>query len=277
MVAFVLMAFASSLPELFVGITSALNKKPELSFGNVLGANIINLTLAVAVAVLIGKTIKTDAKIIRKSSVYTIIIALLPILLIFDKTISRMDGVILLVAVLFYSIWLRKEGQRFNKVYQNSNDKIGFQDFFKKTIIFLVAIVFLLLSAQGIVWSSSGLAIGFGFSLFSIGLIVLALGTALPEIIFSIKATSSHHKDMVLGGLMGSVAVNSSLILGITALIYPLKIESVSPYLAGIIFTFLSLLFFVIFTRTRREITRKEGVILLLLYFAFIIVQFLLI
>jgi len=77
-----------------------------------------------------------------------------------------------------------------------------------------------------------------------------------------------------LGNLMGSVIVNSTLVLGFTVLIHPLEIVNYSPYIAGIIFTLITILFFVLFIRTHEQINRKEGLFLLLIYFSFVIMQF---
>lgn len=149
------------------------------------------------------------------------------------------------------------------------------KSFFKDCLLFLLAVGLLLLSAQGIVFSSTYLAQAMGISLFIIGIIVVALGTNLPELVFSIKAVRAGHKEMALGDLMGAVAVNSSLVLGITVLISPFKIVSFAPYSVGIIFTWLALFLFFIFSRTGRAVSKKEAFLLLLTYFAFIIFQIL--
>ena len=108
--AFIIMALSTSLPELFVGITSAINKNPALSLGNVIGANISDLTLVLGFAVIVAKGIKVNRKSIRKDSFFMFLIAILPIILmILGKGISRLDGVILISVFLLYSWNLIKE------------------------------------------------------------------------------------------------------------------------------------------------------------------------
>ena len=131
----------------------------------------------------------------------------------------------------------------------------------------------LLLSAEGVVWSVSFLAISLGLSLTVMGALIVALGTNLPEIVFGIKAITMGHKDMVLGTLMGSVVANSTLVLGTVVLIYPLKVVNFSPYIIAIIFTVATCLFFAVFSRTGRKITRKEAVVLLGIYILFVVSQ----
>jgi cation:H+ antiporter len=274
-VSFILMAFVTSLPEFFVGISSAFHSKPELSFGDILGSNIINLTLAVAIVVLLAKGLKCKTSLIRQSSIYTAIIAFLPILLMLDGKISRIDGLFLVFILIFYFKYLFKEQKRFSKVFTNrfKRDWTEFKLFSKDLGIFLGGIFLLLLSAEGVVWSVSFFAISLGLSLTVIGALIVALGTNLPEIVFGIKAITMGHKDMVLGTLMGSVVANSTLVLGTVVLIHPLKVVNFSPYIIGIIFTVATCLFFAVFSRTGRKITRKEAVVLLAIYILFVVFQ----
>src|SRR3989338_6639544 len=96
-VGFFIMAVATSLPNLFIGIISAVNKVPELSFGDVMGANIFDLSLVVALSVFISKMgLSAKSRIVQGSAVFTVAIAILPIILILDGIISRADGIILI-------------------------------------------------------------------------------------------------------------------------------------------------------------------------------------
>ncbi len=275
LVAFILMAFATSVPELFVGIMAALHGQPELSFGNVIGSNIINLTLAVAIGVMIAKGLKCEGAVIQRSSIYTLVIVLLPILLMLDGDISRVDGIILLLALAVYLQRLFYQKERFTRVFSNAFNRESAQLklFLKDFGVFLFGLVLLLLSAEGIVWSALHLATTFNVPLLVIGSIMVALGTNLPEITFGIKAISMGHKDMVLGNLLGSVVINSTLVIAVTVLIFPLKVDNFSPYIIGIAFIIGAVLFFTIFSRTGKEISRREALFLLLIYIAFVVVQ----
>lgn len=275
-VSFILMAFTTTLPELFVGIASALRQKPELSFGNIIGSNIINLTLAMAIGVFLAKELKCESAMIQRNSVYAGVIAFLPILLMLDGEISRIDGIILLLVLGFYFHQLSLRERLFTKSFQRKTNKKGwleFKLFLKDLAIFFGGITLLLISAQVIVWSISSLAVYFGLSLIIIGTLIVALGTNLPEIVFGCKAATMGHKDMIFGNLLGAVVVNSTLVLGTTVLITPLKIIRFSPYLTGIIFTLIVCLSFTVFFRTDKKITRKEAIILLCIYIIFVVTQ----
>lgn len=272
MVAFVFMSFATTMPELFVGILSAINGQPQLSFGNVIGSNIINLTLAVAVAVFIANGLKCDGAVLRKSAIYTLIIASLPIVLLLDGAISRIDGIILLLALAVYMQRLFYHRERFTKVFNHAFDSEWqrFKYFLKSFFVFFAALALLLISAEGVVWSAMRLAETLGLPLMIIGTIIVALGTNLPEITFGIRAITMGHKDMVLGNLLGAVVSNSTLVLGITVLIHPLKAPNIGPYAIGIIFIIAAILFFAIFSKSGREITRREAFLLLFIYLSFV-------
>ena len=102
-VAFFIMAFAGASPNIFIGISSALKGIPELSFGEIVGGNMVDMTLAVALAVLIGgNPLKVKSKMVQTSAIFTVVIALLPWILILDGSLGRGDGLILLLAFALY-------------------------------------------------------------------------------------------------------------------------------------------------------------------------------
>jgi len=274
-VASVLMAFVTSLPELFIGVFSAFHKRPQLSFGVVIGSNIIALTLIVGIGGLLAKQLRFGSKILQRSSLYTAAIAPLPLLLMLDGKISRWDGIVLFLAFGFYFHRLLSQEERFTKILSNSlrRDRVGFGLFLKDLKMFFGGVCLLLLSAEGIVFSVLKLAEIFNLPLLIIGIFLVALGTSLPEIAFAIESITMGHKEMILGDVMGSVVVNSTLILGLVALMCPFEISTFSPYFTGILFTVIVALSFAIFAKTDRKITRREALFLLLIYVIFVICE----
>jgi len=277
-VASVLMAFATSLPELLIGITSALHQKPQLSFGDIIGSNIIVLTLVIGIGAILAKGLRFEGKILQRSSAYASIIACLPFLLILDGNLSRIDGVILILALVFYFYRLLSHGERFTKILSNffNKDRDDFKPFLKNLGIFLGSVCLLLLSAEGIVFSAFNLAAILNLPLVIIGMFLVAIGTSLPEITFGIRSIAMGHKEMILGDVMGSVVINSTLVLGLVALICPFIIPDFSPYFVGIIFTAVTVFLFVVLTRTADQIiTKKEALFLFGIYILFVICELL--
>lgn len=273
-VAFILMAFATSIPEFFVGISAALNGISELSLGNILGANIINLTLAVGLAVLFLGGLEIERETVRRGSILMGTIGLLPLLLILDGELSRIDACVLLLAFIFYVSWLFDREELFKKIYDNVEPTIvNFGNFIKDLVFFIGSVALLLISSQGIVQSAAFFADFLGIGLGIVGIFLVGAGTALPEVYFSIRAGRAGETKMILGNLMGCVVITSTLVLGLVALISPIRIADFSPFAATRIFLLISVLFFLLISRTRNQISKKEGFALILIYAAFIIFE----
>jgi cation:H+ antiporter len=271
-VAFFLMAFGVSVPNFFVGIISALNKIPELSFGDVVGGNIVDLSLVIGLAALISRMgLSASSRTVQGSSIFTIGIAILPLILISDGVLSRPDGLLLLLAFFIYISWLFSKRERFQKLYDGIVEPMSFKFFFKNLIKFLISVIFLLLAAQGIVKSATFFASYLNLPIGLIGILVVGLVNSLPEGFFSIQAARKGQDWLVLGDLMGGVVITATLVLGIVALICPIQIHDFSPFVIARIFLIISALFFFFFVRTDRQITKKEALFLILIYVAFVL------
>ncbi|HOK94149.1 MAG TPA: sodium:calcium antiporter [Candidatus Pacearchaeota archaeon] len=274
-VAFIVIAFAASLPNLFVGITSAINKIPELSFGDIVGGNVIDLTLAVALAALVAKSLPADSRTVQTTSLFTTTIAILPLLLILDGRLGRGDGVVLILTFGFYLWWLFSKQERFTKVYNKNKTPLSkrLPTLLKDIGKMILGIIILILAAKGIVESASFFAETFNLSLSLIGILIVSLGNALPETYFAIASARKGQTWMILGDLMGSVITPATLVLGIVALICPIEIPDFSPFAIARLFLIISALFFFIFLRTGRKITRREAIFLLIIYIVFVLVE----
>ena len=276
-VAFIIVAFAASVPNFFVGITSALHGIPELSFGDIVGGNLVDLTLAVALAALIAKGLPVESRTVQTTSVFTVIIAILPLLLILDGVLSRGDGIILILGFGFYLFWLFSKKERFKAIYENEKISLikEFGIFLKDLGKVILGVILLLLAAEGIVRSSIFFADSLNLSLALIGILIVGLGNAMPETYFAIAAARRGQTWMILGNLMGAVIVPATLVLGIVALISPIKIPDFSPFAIARFFLIIAALFFFFFIRTGRKIGQKEALFLLGLYITFVIAEIL--
>ena len=278
-VAFFVIAFAASLPNFFLGVTSALKGIPQLSFGDVAGNNLVALTLAVALAVLFAKggEIPAESRTVQATSIFTIIAALLPLFLILDGKLSRIDGILLIAFFIFYLAWLFSKKERFAKIYNTHKIPIikEFKLFLKDFGKLILGIVLLIVSVQGIVASAQFFAKSFDISLVLIGVLITGLGSALPEIYFAVSAARKGESWMILGDLMGAVIVPATLVLGIVALIHPIEIFDLTSLAIARLFLLISAIFFLFFVRTDKKITRKEALFLLLIYLAFVVIEIL--
>lgn len=272
-VAFIVIAFAATLPNLFVGITSAINKIPELSFGDVVGGNVIDLTLAVALAALVAKSLPADSRTVQTTSFFTTTIAILPLLLILDGELGRGDGLVLILTFGFYLWWLFSKQERFTKVYNENKIPLSkrLPTLLKDIGKIILGITILILASKGIVESALFFAETFNLSLSLIGILIVSLGNALPETYFAIASARKGQTWMILGDLMGSIIAPATLVLGIVVLICPIQIPDFSPFVIARLFLIISAFFFFIFLRTGKKITRREAIFLLGIYVAFVL------
>ena len=122
-IAFFVLAIGGSIPNLFIGLFSAYANIPELSFGDIVGNNVVDLTLTAALAVLLGQNLIAESRLAKMSSLLTVIVAVLPILLIFDGTLGRGDATALLLIFIFYSMWLLRKRHLYPKEFSANHEE----------------------------------------------------------------------------------------------------------------------------------------------------------
>jgi cation:H+ antiporter len=271
-VASLIMTVVSSLPEIFIGVSAAFHNKQQLSLGNVMGSNIIVLTLVIGIGGLIAKGLSFKTKTIRRASYYSAIISPLPLILMLDGKIDRIDGIILFTALFFYFHQLILQEKRFTKTISAIiNGKKRNNNYFYKNIgLLLLSVLFLLGSAEMIVWSASRIANELNLSLSIIGLLLVAIGTSTPELSFGIRSITMGHEEMLLGDAIGSVVINSALVIGTMAIIRPFSIPDLSPYFVSMLFTIVIASVFAGFARSDHEISETESIFLIFIYVLFL-------
>lgn len=274
---FVLMAFATTLPELFVGITAGFRNLSVISLGNVIGSNLINLSFILGIIAVAAKGLRIESRIAKKDIWISFFIILLPLFLLFDKKISRGEGFLLLLVFGWHVYYLLKSKDVFkHRIHHIKNEITHSGKFFLNIIYFVFAMIFLILSAIAVVESAKMIAVELYVPLSLISLILIAFGTSLPELVFGMRAAIAKHEGLSLGNLFGAAVVNSTFILGITAIISPIQVQDFKIILIGGIFMVVAVLFANIFIGSRNKLSWKEGLILIGFYLAFLVAEFLL-
>lgn len=269
------MAFCTSLPELLVGLNAAFHKIPQLSFGNIIGANILNLSLGLGLVAFLAGGLKVKRRVAQQDSFLAVAIGILPLILILNKQLGRIDGIILILVFIFYVRRLWHQENKNKKILSVKAQIAGkdFKSFLKHGVIFFLSALLLILSAELVVRSGQFFVSAFNLAPIVVGALILALGTSLPETIFGIRSARMNHKAMAIGNQLGSVIINSTLILGLVALVHPIQIVNFSPYFIGIIFTLIVALFFTNFIKSRSTISIKEAGVLILIYLVFVLFE----
>lgn len=269
--AFIIMAVATSIPELFVGISSAISGNPALSLGNVLGASIIDLTLIVGIFVLISKEIKIKKQRIGKD-VYFVLAStlLLLILFIIGASLSRLDGGILVSFFIINSIRMIKKRKKYRLEYKEKKSKRGVV--VGSVVIFILSLILLFIASKFAVDYASLLAIDLNLPPIIVGLFLLSFATTLPELIFGIQACKTGHESMAIGDQTGTVLANITLILGTVAIIKPITAEFV-PFIISGLFLFISAFIFTTLIKSEHKLTLGEGLSLIFIYVLFTILE----
>ena len=277
-----ILGLATSLPELFVGLSASFAGKSILSLGNIMGANIANLSLVVGGAALIGGALRVEGVFLKKDVFYAFLAATAPMILLADKVLSRIDGLILLTLYVFYQIVIfseKKHRQEFKKtqemgVIHRLIRKMNHLETKKEIGWILLSIIVLLFSADFLVKVAMKLAVVLNLPLILIGLLIVSVGTTLPELVFGIKASKDKQSSMVFGNLSGSIVANATLIIGLVALISPIRIQAFASYLLATMAFVIIFGLFYFFIRTKHRLDRWEGLALLLVYLVFVIMEF---
>lgn len=279
----IILALGTSLPELFVGITSALEGSPNLAFGVVLGSNIANTALVGGFAALFVGKVLVHGEYLKRDVAIALLAGISPMFLALDKSISRVDGLILLMIYFAYTTGFFKRRyeaigkeqaeesfiyrvfKRFNHVNSERSKEFG------RLFLGLALLIF---SADMIVRFSTNLAEHANIPVFLVGLFVLAIGTSLPELAFSIRSLEDHEPSMFFGNILGSTIANSTLIVGVTTLISPVNTIAFNEYLVASVFFLIIFTLFWFFIRSKHTLERWEAGLLIILYIIFAIVEF---
>lgn len=267
----VFMAIATSIPELFIGIQSALQNASQLSLGTVLGSNISDLALVLGILVIVSKkAISTKNNIKINDAWWMLVYALLPIFLSIDGVISKIDGIILLLMFIIYTYYIFLSKQKIAQSFKRLSNKQFLFDIMK----FIFGVALLLFSSHYLVKYGIEIANSFAIPTMVIGVTVYALSTSLPELSFELRAIKEKKESMAMGDLLGSIIVNSSLVLGVTAIINPIIIENIAEFVPTVLVLFFTAGYFFYKVLNGKKLRTIDGLLLIAIYVLFLISEF---
>jgi cation:H+ antiporter len=255
----IILGFGTSAPEMFVSGLAAFEGYPKMGIGNALGSNIINIALVLGITAII-LPIKITLGVVKKREWgYLITVTLISGLLLLDRELDNIDSFVLLTLLAFFLFYTLKKSKTNHHEFDNLITGIDTQQKGTTWFKLIVSLLFLLGSAQLIVFGGSTLATEFGISDLVVGLTIVALGTSLPELAVSISSALKKQTEMVVGNIIGSNLFNTVCVLAIPSLIItPIQVPKdliIRDYLVMLILT----IFLVIFTLTYKS--KKERVI----------------
>jgi cation:H+ antiporter len=291
-VGFSIIAFSTSLPELTVAFIAALSGGAALSVGNVLGSNIVNISLIIGIAAFLvyfqyrrrakrsNEPITADHNIVPSfakselSSIYfgLFISSIIPIVLIFISAATWVVGLVLIGIFIGYMYQLSKVRMpEENNGIVTEEEKGKLKRYIILTFAGALGVV---MSAYFLVESAVAIAGAAGLSQQVIGATIIAIGTSLPELTLDLKAILRGHSGLAFGDIIGSSFVNITLILGVTLFVPVLVgtpiVLNMNVFQNLVLFSIVTNLIFWYFL-TRGQIGKKEGIIFLLIYVLFIV------
>lgn len=266
-----IVAIATGVPEIAISISSSLKGSNGLLLGNLLGSNIFNILFILGLIAII-KPLYIKKEIILKNYAFALLSCLVLFIISYDiyfgdslvNLITRTEGILLLcfAGIFLYSTVL---GATLDKNIKVEKGKFSFKDI----LYIVVGIVLIGLSAEVIVNSAVNISKWLGIGEDLIGLTIIAVGTNLPELVTSIVAVRKGEIDIAIGNLVGTNIYNIFLILGLAATINPITISS-NAFIDIIVLAITSFIVY-IFIQHKKDINRKEGIIMILLYIIYIV------
>jgi len=269
-VGFFILGFATSLPEIFVAVNAVMEKTPQLSLGNLLGAILVLLTLIISFPAVLSGGVEIRKVLSSKDIVLSSFVIALPAFFSLDGNLTRLDGAILLFSYLIYVYVLNEDRSFLEKI--KSAARKNKVNLFKVMALTSLGVLGIFIFSRFIVEISLDVAQTFFVQPLLVGVLFLSLGTNLPELSLAVKTVISKHKIVGIGDFLGSAAVNT-FVVALLCLIYRFKVDDLAGVRNASLFVIAAVILLAIFMRTKRQLTRKEGIMLLSLYAVFLLVE----
>ena len=261
-----IVAFGTSAPEAAVSITSSLSGSNAMALGNVIGSNLFNMMLIIGLCAILNE-LHITKKVLNVDLPFLVFLtALLAAFILFGWNLSRIEGIILLILIISYVIYLIYDARKTEESKVVEKPKLSLL----RSIIYIVCgVAAIIIGGDFVVDSASYIALAFGMSETLVALTIVAMGTSLPELVTSLTALKKGENQLIIGNVIGSNIFNISLVLGSSSAISPIAINPNMGVDIGLML-FITILFF-IFGKTQDKYDKKEGFILVALFIAYMV------
>ncbi len=275
-----IVAMGTSAPEAAVSITAAFAGNAEITIGNIVGSNVLNILIILGITALVYPV--SVQKSTQTIDIPVVLLATALLLFLgYDGSISRLDGTIMLVvfgAYLFYLFWDAKrpknlESAESAKKQSESTESVSKElSLTKSLLLTAVGLVLIVAGSNFVVDSATFIATALGLSQRFIGLTIVALGTSLPELFTSVTAAIKKNSDIAVGNIIGSNIFNILFIVGLSGLIVPVPFDSAFRF--DTIVSGIAAVLLLVFSLPKKRLSRFAGIVMLLCYAAYFIAIF---
>jgi cation:H+ antiporter len=273
-VAFVLLGILTSLSELSVAFNATIEGVPQISAGNLLGASFVIFLLIVPILAIFGNGIKLQHTLTKRRLLLALLVIAAPALIVLDGTLSALDGVIMLV---LYAVLVKYSPtkQRIKEVHHqlvkiSLMRKDLIMDFLKIVVGAILIFFSGRLMVEEALYFSALLSVPSSF----IGLLVISLGTNMPELVIAVRSIRKQRKAIAFGDYVGSAAFNT-FIMGVLCIVNGTFFIAPQQFIVTSCFLIAGLVIFYIFSCSKNTISRIEGALLGLIYVVFVVLQLL--
>lgn len=273
-VAFFVLGFMTSISEISIMINATLTGNPQVSAGNLVGASFVILLFLVPLLAVAGKGIKFSRSIPSNTLLLALVVVLAPVLLLIDGQLRVREGLLLLMLYIVLGYMIRRGQVKSVDVVEEVGEdllhktKASRQDLFK--IIIGGVLIFLAghYLIQETIYFSKVLSVPSSM----IGLLILSIGTNIPEIVIAIRAIGKKHADIALGDYLGSSVANT-FIFGVLAILNIGFVVERTEFVYTAVLMSIGLAALYFFAQTKNFLSKKEGLGLLAIYAIFILIQ----
>ncbi len=261
-----IVALGTSAPEAAVSITSSLTGSNAMAVSNVIGSNLFNMLIIIGVATLFGDLLMEEDVLNRDLPFLVAITFLLAVFIFMGGDIIPFEGIILLVLLVGYVIYIIRNSRKTGAMSYVDKPKFSLP----VSIIFIVGgLIGIVIGGDLVVNSASDIAMALGMSETLVGLTIVAIGTSLPELVTSITALKKGENDLVIGNVIGSNIFNILFVLGASSAISKITINS--GILVDVAFMIVATVFCFIFGKTQEKYDKREGIFLIGLFAVYMI------
>jgi len=266
-IGFIVVAIISILPEGLIAINASLEGTPAFGLGTLFGSNVSDLTLVIAIIIFVSKKdLKVESKILKNNIIYPFVF-LIPILLGLDGYYSRLEGTaLIIIGAIFYYLVFKNNLDTTPKVKHNTAP-------YKNIIFLLLSMAMLLVGAHFTVTSATSLAYNLGVTPILVGMLVVGIGTTMPELFFSLQALKKDDDSLAIGDILGTVLADATVLVGIIALMNPFFFPQRIIYVTGV-FMLLAAFMLSYFMKTGKTVSKKESLILLIFWAIFVLTEY---
>lgn len=269
--AFFVLGILTSISEIAVAVNAGITGVPGVSAGNLAGASFVILLLIVPFLAVAGGGMSIRGLVSKETLAFTLLVIIIPALLLADGRVTMIEGgfAVLAYLALAYSMRNRPEGQASNVCIPDSGSR---RELYIDIAKILVGAAAVFIASYFLVAESVAVALYLSVPASLLGLLLLSIGTNIPEIVIAIRAILAKNKDIAFGDYLGSAAANVP-IFGMLALLTGGFVVESSQFVGTALLMLVGFTLFYFFARSRSELTRREGILLLLFYAGFVLVQ----